>query len=395
MVPGKTKPVAVTAIGDYVVDLSALSNFFPHDIASALQHHTLNSFMALGYDKWLATRQILTSLFSNGEGANNGLRGDTDLQRAAMHRTEAVTMVLPAEIGDYTDFYASREHATNLGKMFRPDSAPLLENWLHLPVGYHGRASTIVVSGTALHRPHGQQKPVPTEPPVFGPSKLIDFELEMAAWIGPGNAMGTPISVAEARKQVFGFSLFNDWSARDIQKWEYVPLGPFLGKNFGSTIGPWIVSTFALEPFLVPGPPQDEPKPLSYLQDPTPGNYDIHLKVAIQPPNAQPQVISESNYKYMYWNVFQQLAHHTINGCSMRPGDVIASGTISGPTPGSYGSMLELCWQGTKPIQLVSGGERKMIADGDTVHLYGECIGQGYRIGFGPCSGKLLPATKL
>ena len=382
------------AIGDFILDLNVLAQqqgVFPAPVAAALQEPTMNAFMALDYEAWKATRATITAALTAG----GLLSTNESLKTAALIRQGDVKMVLPANIGDYTDCYASREHATNLGKMFRPNAAPLLENWLHIPVGYHGRSSSIVVSGTPLTRPNGQKRPNPEAPPAFGPSGAVDFELEMAAYVGTGNALGEPISVAEAHKKVFGFSTFNDWSARDIQKWEYVPLGPFLGKNFGSTISPWIVTTFALEPFKVAGPAQAEPEPLPYLKDSNIGNYDINLTVTINTKEGDSMVVSNSNYKYMYWSVFQQLAHHSVNGCNMRPGDVIASGTISGPTEGAYGSMLELAWQGTKPVTFPSGAQRKMIQDGDTVLMNAECVGNGFRIGFGDCAGMILPAKDL
>lgn len=384
------------AIGDQILSLGAVAaampNVFPAAVAAAFQQPTLNDFMALDHDTWKSTRATITRLLSTDCPE---LRDNAAVRASAIVAQADVKMVLPAQIGDYTDFYASREHATNVGKMFRPNAAPLLENWLHLPVGYHGRASSVVVDGTPLRRPHGQRKPDPEKPPVFGASVSVDFELEMAAYIGTGNTLGEPVSITDARKKIFGFSVFNDWSARDIQKWEYVPLGPFLGKNFGSTISPWIVTTFALEPFLVQGPKQEEPTPLPYLQDGAPGAYDINLSVTLQTEKGESMVIANSNYKYMYWSVYQQLVHHAINGCNMRPGDVIASGTISGPTEGSFGSMLELCWMGTKPITLPSGEQRKSIQDGDTISMHGECVGNGYRIGFGNCTGKILPAVQL
>jgi fumarylacetoacetase len=364
---------------------------FPENVAAAFRQPTLNQFMSLGYDTWKATREVITRVLS-GDG---DLARNAELKQAVLVRRSEVQLVLAASIGDYTDCYASKEHATNLGKMFRPGQPALLENWLHIPVAYHGRASSIVVSGTPLVRPNGQKKPDPEKPPVFGPSMAVDFELEVAAYVGTGNELGEPVSVAEARKRVFGFSLFNDWSARDIQKWEYVPLGPFLGKNFGSTMSPWIVTTFALEPFLVEGPKQEDPEPQPYLTDKAASAYDVQLTVTINTKEGDSMVVSSSNFKYMYWSVYQQLAHHTVNGCNLRPGDVIASGTISGPTDGSYGSMIELAWQGTKPIKFPSGAERKMILDGDTVVLHGECVGNGYRIGFGDCAGTILPAKQL
>jgi len=300
---------------------------------------------------------------------------------------------LPATIGDYTDFYSSREHATNVGTMFRGAENALMPNWLHLPVGYHGRSSSVVISGTDLVRPKGQIKP-DDAPLYFGPSQLLDFELEMAVFVGPGNKLGQPIPISEAENHIFGFVLMNDWSARDIQKWEYVPLGPFGGKNFGTTISPWVVTLEALEPFRVASPIQD-PKPLDYLVDSSgTGNdtYDIKLEVTLKPATTDSEfVLARSNFKYLYWSAKQQLTHHSVTGCNMRPGDLVASGTISGPTPDSYGSMLELCWKGTKPITLPNGEIRKFLRDGDTVNLRGKCEKESIRIGFGPCSGKILP----
>ena len=380
-----------TAIGDFVVDLKALSeaDLFPAEVAATLKLPTLNSFMGLGHAKWKAVRETLQALLSAGDPA---LKDNLALRAKALIPITQVRMHLPCVIGDYTDFYASKEHASNLGQMFRPGQPPLLENWLYIPVGYHGRSSSIVVSGTDIRRPSGQKRPKPEDPPVFGACAALDFELEMAAYIGTGNDLGTPISVDDAHKHVFGFSLFNDWSARDLQKWEYVPLGPFLGKNFASTISPWIVTTLALEPFVVTGPTQD-PAPFPYLAQRAPGNYDVRLEVSLTTGTNETLVISHTNFKLMYWSIFQMVAHHTVNGCNLRPGDVLASGTISGSEQGTFGSMIELAWQGTKPIKLPSGAERKMLQDGDTLSLRGECIGDGFRIGFGDCAGKILPAV--
>jgi fumarylacetoacetase len=305
------------------------------------------------------------------------------MKRAVMH--------LPVEIGDYTDFYSSKEHATNVGTMFRGADNALMPNWTHLPVGYHGRASSIVPSGTPVRRPSGQLKP-DDGPPTFGPSRLLDFELEMGFFVGPGNDLGAPIPIQNTPEHIFGLVLVNDWSARDIQKWEYVPLGPFLGKSFATSISPWVVTMEALSPFRVPGPAQD-PEPLPYLRSDGDWSYDIRLEVGIRPSGLdQAHTVCRSNFKYMYWNVCQQLAHHTSNGCNVRPGDLLASGTISGPTPDSYGSMLELTWRGERPIQLPDGTERKFIADDDEVIMSGWAQGDGYRIGFGNVSGKVLPA---
>jgi fumarylacetoacetase len=309
---------------------------------------------------------------------------------------ESVTMHMPAQIGDYTDFYSSREHATNVGTMFRDPDNALLPNWLHLPVGYHGRASSIILSGTNIHRPQGQTVQEDSTTPAFNASRLLDFELEMGFFIGPGNELGHPIPISQATDHIFGMVLVNDWSARDIQKWEYVPLGPFLAKNFATTISPWVVTLDALDPFRIPNPPQDDPTPLPYLQDKENHAYDIQLEVKIQSQEMNEAfVISKSNLKHMYWNICQQLAHHSITGCNMRPGDLLASGTISGSTPDSYGSMLELSWRGTKPIPLPDGTERKFLQDGDTLTLTGYCQGEGFRVGFGECVGTILPAVNL
>lgn len=299
-------------------------------------------------------------------------------------------MLLPVQIGDYTDFYSSKEHATNVGKMFRDPENALLPNWLHIPVGYHGRSSTIVPSGIPVHRPMGQTLPNGQSTPVFGPSQSIDFELETAFITTDANIMGENIPVNEAEDYIFGMVLLNDWSARDIQKWEYVPLGPFLAKNFASSISPWIVTMDALEPFRTKGPKQ-EPTPLPYLQQKGKHAFDINLEVYIEPENVEPTLVSKSNFKYMYWSMCQQLAHHTSNGCRVNSGDMMGSGTISGPTEDSYGSMLELTWSGKNPIKMKDGSERKFINDNDTVIMKGYCQNSSVRIGFGDVSSKLLP----
>jgi fumarylacetoacetase len=300
-------------------------------------------------------------------------------------------MLLPINIGDYTDFYSSKEHATNVGVMFRDPANALLPNWLWIPVGYHGRASSVVVSGTDFHRPKGQIKPNDDEDPIFSASRQIDFELEMGFITFDGKPLGDSISVAEADDYIFGLCLFNDWSARDIQKWEYVPLGPFLAKNFVSTMSAWIVTLDALQPFRVESPIQS-PKVLEYLAGSGKDSYDIQLQVAIETESNVETEICQSNFKYMYWTMAQQLAHHTVNGCNVRGGDLMGSGTISGPTEGSYGSMLELAWKGTKPLTLNDGTQRRFILDGDTVVMRGYCQNATVRIGFGEVKGKLLPA---
>lgn len=385
---GSDQPRPGTAIGEWVVDLRALEDagLLETNVFSA---NTLNDFMAAGRPVWSAVRSRLQSLLST---ENTELRDQDALRDAAFHRQEDVRMVMPVDIGDYTDFYSSREHATNVGTMFRDPDNALLPNWLHLPVGYHGRASSVVVSGTDVRRPIGQTKPA-DGPPVFGPCRLMDFELELGFFTGPGNELGEPISIENAADHIFGFVLVNDWSARDIQKWEYVPLGPFLAKNFATSISPWIVTLDALEPFRCAGPDQD-PEPLSYLKGSGDRSYDIQLEVGIQPDGAvTDDVVCRSNFKYMYWNISQQLAHHSVTGCNIRPGDLMASGTISGPDKGSYGSMLELSWRGQNPIPMSDGSERKFLQDGDTVVMRGAAERDGLRIGFGECRGKVLPAA--
>lgn len=387
-------PVVVTRIGAQIIDLNALNERGYFDAFNVdkkvFENNYINDFMALGKPVTKAIRNRIAQLFST---QNNELRNQKADLEAVLTDASEVRMCLPVKVGDYTDFYSSREHATNVGTMFRDPNNALLPNWLHLPVGYHGRASSIVVSGTDVIRPKGQQKPNETEPPVFGPCKLMDFELEMAFVVGKKTAMGQSISTAEAEDYIFGLTLFNDWSARDIQKWEYVPLGPFLAKNFASTISPWIVTLEALEPFKTNGYEQD-PEVLPYLKYEGKKNYDIKLEVSILPDQGEENLICRSNFKHMYWTMTQQLAHHTVNGCNINVGDMCASGTISGPTPESYGSMLELSWRGTKPLKLKDGSERKFINDGDTVIMraYG-LTENGIKIGFGDCSGKVLPAN--
>jgi fumarylacetoacetase len=350
--------------------------------------------------------EYLNPLMKKGKIATRRLRNrisklldknQQDLQKNEHHvnqvliPVEQCVMSLPVQVGDYTDFYSSREHATNVGTMFRDPNNALLPNWLWIPVGYHGRASSIILSGQAIHRPKGQIKPNPEENPIYAPCRNLDFELETAFVTFDGKPLGDSISPDEAEEYIFGMCLLNDWSARDIQTWEYVPLGPFLAKNFASSISPWIVTMDALQPYKVAGPAQ-EPKVLSYLEFEGDKAYDIRLEVAIQPENKEETVISKSNLKYMYWNMAQQLAHHTVNGCNVRCGDMMGSGTISGPTEDSYGSMLELAWKGTKPLPMNDGSERKFILDNDTVIMRGYCEKDGIRIGFGEVSTKVLPA---
>jgi len=383
-----------TRIGDFAIDLGALHQLgyfleIPLTDAVFLQD-SLNDFIADGRNTWRLVRNRIAELF---DATNGELRDHTSHRDAIIFTMDAVEMQLPVSIGDYTDFYSSKEHATNVGTMFRDPENALLPNWLHIPVGYHGRSSSIVVSGTAIHRPQGQTLPMGETQPVFGPSRLVDFELEMAFITTNANDLGKRIPIEETEEHIFGLVLFNDWSARDIQKWEYVPLGPFLAKNFASTISPWIVTLDALEPFRTESPKQENPKPLPYLQQTGNKSYDINLQVAIQPENSEETIVSNSNFKYMYWTMTQQLAHHTVNGCNIRAGDMLGSGTISGPTKDSYGSMLELSWKGTKPVQMNDGSERKFINDNDTVIMRGHCKNDEVRIGFGDCTGKVLPVN--
>jgi fumarylacetoacetase len=382
------------AIGDYVLDLTVLETVGLFEAPVLLgrtlfDRGTLHDFMALGRGAWHDVRADISRLLRHDEP---WLRDDRPIRERALIPMTDVEMLLPVEIGDYTDFYSSREHATNVGIMLRgPDNA-LMPNWLHLPVAYHGRASSIIVSGTDVHRPRGQTKADDAPAPTFGPSRSLDFELEMGFFVGPGNPLGQPIPIEQAPEHIFGMVLVNDWSARDIQRWEYQPLGPFLAKNFATTISPWVVTLDALAPFRTAGPKQD-PTPLPYLRSPGNWAFDVHLEVLLQAATMdRPHVISRSNAKSLYWNVCQQLAHHAVNGCNLRTGDLLASGTISGPTPNSYGSLLELAWKGTKPITLPNGEKRTFLQDGDRVTLTGWCQGLDYRIGFGEATGRVLPA---
>lgn len=380
-----------TRIGDYAIDLGALQqlNYFEGiDLTDDMfMQDTLNDFISDGKKTWRLVRNRIGDIFDSN---NPKLRDNPEHREIVIFTMDEVEMQLPVLIGDYTDFYSSKEHATNVGKMFRDPANALLPNWLHIPVGYHGRSSTIIPSGIPVHRPMGQTLPNGETSPVFGPSRLVDFELETAFITTDANIMGENIPVNEAEDYIFGMVLLNDWSARDIQKWEYVPLGPFLAKNFASSISPWIVTMDALEPFRCKGPVQ-EPTPLPYLQQKGKHAFDINLEVYIEPENAEPTLVSKSNFKYMYWSMSQQLAHHTSNGCRVNSGDMMGSGTISGPTPDSFGSMLELTWGGKNPLIMSDGTERKFINDNDTVTIKGHCQNSSVRIGFGEVSTKLLP----
>lgn len=379
-------------IGDSVIDLKSLYvlgyfenlNFEMQDFDA----DSLNNLMKKGKKGTRDLRNRLSKLFESGHA---DLRQNEHHVSQILIPADQVEMLMPIEVGDYTDFYSSREHATNVGTMFRDPNNALLPNWLWLPVGYHGRSSSIIPSGVPVHRPKGQTKPSPDAPPVFGPSKRVDFELEMAFITYDGKPLGDSISTDEAEDYIFGLCLFNDWSARDIQTWEYVPLGPFLAKNFASSLSPWIVTLDALEPFRVPGPSQD-PSVLDYLSFSGNKSYDIQLEVYLKPENQEENRICVSNFKYMYWNMAQQLAHHTVNGCNIRCGDLMGSGTISGPTQDSYGSMLELAWKGEKPLQLSGGETRVFIQDHDHVIMRGFAEKEGIRIGFGEVNTQLLPA---
>ena len=380
-----------TRIGDYAIDLGALQqlNYFEgiELTDDMFMQDTLNDFISDGKKTWRLVRNRIAEIF---DAKNPKLRDNEKHREIVIFNIQDVEMQLPVLIGDYTDFYSSKEHANNVGKMFRDPENALLPNWLHIPVGYHGRSSTIVPSGIPVHRPMGQLLPVGETSPLFGPSRSIDFELETAFITTDANIMGENIPVHEAEDYIFGMVLLNDWSARDIQKWEYVPLGPFLAKNFATSISPWIVTMDALEPFRTKGPKQD-PTPLPYLQQKGKHTFDINLEVAIAPEHGEPTVVCHSNFKYLYWSMSQQLAHHTSNGCRVNSGDMMGSGTISGPTPDSFGSMLELTWSGKNPIKLSDGTERKFINDNDTVIMKGFCKNNEVRIGFGEVSSTLLP----
>lgn len=381
-----------TRIGDIVVDLATLYDYGYFDEIEGINEnvfeaYTLNEFIELGKPVTNAVRVKLQELLSD----DSKLANDEKTKEDCFFDLDKVKMMMPVHVPNYTDFYSSIEHATNVGKMFRDPATALLPNWKHLPVGYHGRASSIVVSGTEIIRPKGQTKAPDMDLPTFGPSKQLDFELEMAFIVNKNTEMGDSISTEEAEDTIFGMVLFNDWSARDIQSWEYVPLGPFLGKNFGSSVSPWVVTLEALEPFRTESPVQ-EPAVLDYLKFSGNKNFDINLQVYLQPEKGTECLISESNYKYMYWNMAQQLAHHTVNGCNVEVGDMYASGTISGEDPKSFGSMLELTWRGQNPLKLNDGQERKFIEDHDTVIMRGYAEKDGIRVGFGEVTGTILPA---
>ncbi|MBL4594538.1 MAG: fumarylacetoacetase [Flavobacteriales bacterium] len=377
-----------TRIGDTVVNLYTVARLGHFDVAKdVFASCRLNDFMLLGKQATRDVRDKISDIFNanNAEAKNN-----VELQEALLNVND-VEMLMPVEVGDYTDFYSSEQHAFNVGCLFRDPDNALMPNWKHIPVGYHGRASSIIPSGTSFHRPKGQKKPPTEEMPVFGQSNLLDFELETAFFTYEGKPLGDSISTEEADDYIFGMTLLNDWSARDIQGWEYVPLGPFLGKSFASHLSCWVVTLDALEPFRTAGPVQN-PKVLPYLEYAGDKHVDINLEVLIQPEGGEETSVCKSNYKYMYWNMNQQLAHHSVNGCNIKAGDCMGSGTISGPKEGEFGSMLEISWKGTKTVPMKDGTERKFINDNDTVIMRGFAEKDGVRIGFGEVAAKVLPA---
>src|SRR6266516_6944446 len=404
--PKGGKPRAGVAIGALIVDLSALEelgHFRSPEFRGRkpVSEDSLNAFLALGRPAWRKARAVLQRLLSSKTPI---LRDNARLRARVFHAQKNVTMKLPVRIANYTDFYSSYHHAHNVGTMLRGPENALMPNWKWLPVAYHGRASSIVISGTEVRRPNGQTKPPDAAAPVFGPSKSFDYELEMAFLIGPGNLLGEPVPIDRAIDHIFGFVLMNDWSARDIQAWEYQPLGPFLAKNFCTSISPWVVTLEALEPFRKPLPPQD-PAPLPYLRAKDDFAFDIRLEAALQTAKmlatASPSgggkalhIITRTNFQNLYWSIAQQLAHHTVNGCNLEPGDLLASGTISGATEDSRGCMLELTWRGANPLKLPNGETRKWVENGDTLTITGWCQGDNYRVGFGEVSGRIIGSDK-
>src|SRR5438105_15205224 len=392
--PKQGTPRVGVAIGEYVLDLSILEELGHFRSPEFQDRHVfsqdcLNAFLALGRPGWRKARVVIQHLLSSETAT---LRDDAKLRAQVFHAQKDLVMQLPVRIGNYTDFYSSYHHAHNVGTMLRGPENALMPNWKWLPVAYHGRASSVVVSGTDVHRPQGQIKPPDAAAPIFGPTKSLDYELEMAFLIGPGNSLGQAVPIDHALDHIFGFVLMNDWSARDIQAWEYQPLGPFLAKNFCTSISPWVVTLEALEAFRKPLPRQD-PEPLPYLRAKTDFTFDIQLEAKLQTAKMKtPHTITRTNFQNLYWSVSQQLAHHTVGGCNLQPCDLLASGTISGETEESRGCMLELTWRGANPLKLPNGETRKWLEDGDTLKITGWCNGDGYRIGFGEVNGEILPA---
>jgi len=391
--PREGAACAGVALGEHVVDLSVLEEagqFRDLPSRELFSKDSLNEFLALGRPAWRKVREILQKLLS---AETTTLRDDKKLRERVFHRQADVAMQLPVKIGNYTDFYSSYHHAYNVGTMLRGPENALMPNWKWLPVAYHGRASSVVVSGAEVRRPHGQIKPPDAAIPIFSATKSLDFELEMAFLIGPGNSLGQPVPIDRAADHIFGLVLMNDWSARDIQAWEYQPLGPFLAKNFCTSISPWIVTLEALEPFRKPLPQQD-PEPLSYLRAKNDFTFDIQLEAKLQTSQMKSgHPITRTNFQNLYWSISQQLAHHAVGGCNLQPGDLLASGTISGESETSRGCMLELTWRGANPLKLPNDETRKWLEDGDTLAITGWCQGDDYRIGFGEVSGRILPAT--
>jgi fumarylacetoacetase len=390
--PASPTPRVGVAIGDFVLDLAVLEAEGLIDLAPAkgvFAQASLNAFMALGPKLWSRTRARISELLRQDYPE---LRDNPALRARALVPMTQAKLHLPIEVSGYTDFYSSKEHATNVGVMFRGKDNALQPNWLHMPIGYNGRASTVVVSGTKVRRPRGQLKPPSAELPSFAPCKRLDFELEMGVVIGQGSPIGEMLTEKQAEEMIFGFVLLNDWSARDIQQWEYVPLGPFQAKAFATSISPWVVTREALEPFRVQGPLQD-PAPLPYLQQAQPNNYDLELDVALRAaPMNEAAGICRTNFKYMYWSSVQQLVHHASSGCAMNVGDLLGSGTISGPDKHQRGSLLEISWNGTEPVELPGGVVRTFLEDGDSLVICGWCQGDGYRVGFGEVEGTIVPA---
>src|ERR1700733_2579944 len=384
-------PRVGVAIGDYVLDLWELEQDGRLDVGDlgVFAGPTLNPFMAPGPKVWSRIRARISELLRHDHPE---LRDNDELRRLALVPMAQVKLHLPIAVAGYTDFYSSKEHATNVGVMFRGKDNALQPNWLHMPIGYNGRASTVVVSGTKVRRPRGQLKPPSADVPSFGPCKRLDFELEMGAVIGQASPMGAMLNEAQAQEMIFGFVLLNDWSARDIQQWEYVPLGPFQGKAFATSISPWVVTSEARAP-VGRGGPQQIPPPLAYLAQSHPNNYDIELEVGLRAASMKnPARVCRTNFKYMYWSSVQQLMHHASSGCAMNVGDLLGTGTISGPEKSQRGSLLEISWNGTEPAELADGVVRTFLEDGDSLVMSGWCQGDGYRVGFGEVEGTILPA---
>ena len=388
---GGRAPRVGVAIGGYILDLWELEQDSRLDVGDlgVFAQPSLNAFMALGPKAWSRTRERISELLRHDHPE---LRDNDELRQRALVPMHDANLHLPFTVAGYTDFYSSKEHATNVGVMFRGKDNALQPNWLHMPIGYNGRASTVVVSGTKVRRPRGQLKPPGAELPSFGPCKRLDFELEMGVVVGQPSVIGEVLSESQAEAMIFGFVILNDWSARDIQQWEYVPLGPFQAKAFATSISPWVVTREALEPFCLPGPAQD-PVPLPYLQQKLPHNYDLELEVALRAGGMnEAQNICRTNFKYMYWSSVQQLVHHASSGCAMNVGDLLGSGTISGPQKEQRGSLLEISWNGSEPLELSGGVKRTFLEDGDSLVMRGWCQGDGFRVGFGEVEGTIVAA---